>query len=677
MKTLIIGGGHGCLAVLSLIQNKRLTTLSPEIAGVVDPNPDAPGVRFAQEQGWPTLTDMYAALALPGLELVIELTGSDHVRDEIFRLLPPRCRFMDHHMAQVFWDLDEVAQHLLDELEQRIQLEMDMREDQLRLQEILDSLPDAVMVLDDEAHIERVNSRYEELTGLRMWQVAGKPCNEVGGAGPECGGPRCPLERVLETGKPLTLVQDWSCLSIGCPHGDCYYEVTASRVRDRRGRMSVVLTSREVTEQVHLKRETEDAARRLTQILDTVHGCISIRDLQGRHVLANPATCRFFGRPKEAFLGKTHQELFPPEVATLFQANDEAAIARGGHSTHEETFTLNGAEHTLITERILLRARARASAPSDDLSAAPRAGTGDDAPGDEATRPPARDARPRGDAPDQSAPEAASSAPALGDDLGEPVAICSVSRDVTESRRLQQELLLAERDAAMGKLAAGVAHELNNPLTGILTFTEELLDEAPEASALSEDLGVILRETLRCRQIVKDLLDYSRRDGLRRQRVSLESILERTLSLLAKQASFHDIEFRQELADGPLLTQGDPNQLQQVLLNLIINARDAQDGQGVITLQAGRQGDQVWISVQDQGVGIPEEQRDLIFDPFFTTKGAQGNGLGLAAVQSIVERHDGAITVESQHNQGARFRVSLPAALDRPTPPERKEGDHV
>lgn len=621
MKTLIIGGGQGCLAVLELIQNKRLTTLSPEIAGVVDPNPDAPGVLFAQAQGWPTLTDMYAALGIPGLDMVIELTGSDHVRDEIFRLLPPHCRFMDHHMAQVFWDLDEVAQHLLDELEQRIQLEIDMREDQLRLQEILNSLPDAVMVLDADAHIERVNSRYEELTGLRMWQVAGKPCSEVGGAGPECGGPQCPLERVLETGRPLTLIQDWSCLSVGCPQGDCHFEVTANRVRDRRGRVSVVVTSREVTDQIRLKRETEDAARRFTQILDTVHGCISIRDLEGRYQLANPATGRFFGRPQEAFLGKTHQELFPPAVARLFQANDEAAIARGGeHSTHEETFTLDGRDHTLITERILLT-----------------------------------------------------------DYRGEPVALCSVSRDVTESRRLQQELVLAERDAAMGKLAAGVAHELNNPLTGILTFTEELLDEAPEASDLRNDLGVILRETLRCRQIVKDLLDYSRRDGLRRQTVSLESILQHTLSLVGKQAAFHDIEFRQDLANGPLLTHGDPNQLQQVLLNLIINARDAQDGKGVITIQAGRESDRVWFSVQDEGVGISGEQMARIFEPFYTTKGAQGNGLGLAAVQSIVDRHRGEITVESESGHGARFQVFLPAGDDRLAPPhlETKERNHV
>jgi PAS domain S-box-containing protein len=611
MKTVIIGAGRGCRAVLELVTGQRLTTLSLEIAGVVDQSVEAPGMVFAREQGWPTFTDMYTALRLPGLELVIELTGRDEVRDQIFQRLSPHVRFMDHHMARVFWDLDEVNQHLLDELEQRIQLEMDIREDQTRLQEILDSLPDSVMVLDEDARIERVNRRYEAETGLRFQEVAGRRCYELAGATEDaCQDAQCPRQQVLLSGKPITVVQQHSCLSVECPTRDCYYEITANRIHDRRGKTSVVVTSREVTEQVMLKRETEESARRFTQIVDTVHGLITIRDLQGTHQLANPAACRFFGLPAEAFLGRTHHELWPPEVADLFQANDEEALAHPGeHVTHEEVFVLRDREYILITERILLT-----------------------------------------------------------DYKQDPVALCSVSRNVTESRRLQQELVLTEKHAAVGKLAAGVAHELNNPLTGILTFTEDLLDDAEEGTPLHEDLEVIMRETLRCRRIVRDLLDFSRRDRLRRHPLNLESVVDRTLGMVAKQAAFHDIEFEVDTSDVPTLTQGDPTQLQQVLLNLVINARDAMDGRGRITIRTEHDSGRVALSVTDEGVGIPEENYDRIFEPFFSTKGNQGNGLGLAAVRSIIERHGGEIQVTSALQRGATFRVILPAAVEEAAP---------
>ncbi len=604
MKTVIIGAGRGCRAVLELVTGQRLTTLSLSIAGVVDPDPDAPGMVFAREQEWPTFTDMYTALQLPGLELVIELTGNDAVRDQIYQYLPSTVRFMDHHMARVFWDLDEVAQHLLDELEQRIQLEMDIREDQKQLQEILDSLPDVVMVLDEDARIQRVNRRYEELTGLRFHNVAGLKCHDISGGDAEsCDYAHCPRKQVLETGRPITVVQQTSCLAMECPEGDCYYEITANRIRDRRGKVSVVVTSREVTEEVMLKRETEESARRFTQIVDMVHGLITIRDFQGRYQLTNPAACRFFGLPAEAFIGRTHHDLWPTPVADLFQRNDEKALASPGqHMTDEEAFVLNDREYILISERILLT-----------------------------------------------------------DYKGDPVAICSVSRNVTEARRLQQELVLTEKHAAVGKLAAGVAHELNNPLTGILTFTEELLDDVDEGSQMNDDLKVIMRETLRCRRIVRDLLDFSRKDRLKRHAVSLESIVKRTLDMVRKQASFHNIEFDLRLAEGPLLTKGDPTQLQQVLLNLVINARDAMDGQGVITLRTESDNSRVFLIVQDTGTGISKDTMSQIFEPFFSTKGTQGNGLGLSAVRSIIERHHGTIEVQSKENEGATFRVALPS----------------
>ncbi len=609
MKTVIIGAGQGCQAVMELVLGQRLSTLSLEIAGVVDSDPAAPGMVFARQQHWPTFTDMYTALRLPGLELVIELTGLDAVRDEIFSHVPSRVRVMDHYMARVFWDLDEVAQHLLDELEQRIRLEMDIREDQRRLQEILDSLPDAVMVLDEDARIERVNRRFEEVTGLRKHHIAGLPCFEVAStanAGAECERDACPREVVLTTGQPVTVIQGQSCLGKPSDGSDSYYEITANRITDRRGRISVVVTSREVTEQVLLKRETEQDARRFEQILDTVHGLITIRDLDGRFQLANPAACKFFGFEVELLMGRNYHEVLPGEVAALFKRNDDATIARGRHTTHEEIFVLHDRERVLMSERLVLT-----------------------------------------------------------DYKHDPVALCTVSRDVTETRRMQQELVQTEKHAAVGKLAAGVAHELNNPLTGVLTFTEELLEDVEKGTETEDDLNVILRETIRCRQIVRDLLDFSRQGKPNRQTLSLEAVIRRTLNLVQKQPAFHDIIFEVELAEGPLITRGDPNQLQQVLLNLVINARDAMDGNGTVKLRTrAPDGGKVAIEVIDHGVGITPDNQAKIFEPFYSTKGSQGNGLGLAAVRNIIERHGGEISLNSTPGRGSNFKVYLPSADD-------------
>jgi two-component system NtrC family sensor kinase len=233
---------------------------------------------------------------------------------------------------------------------------------------------------------------------------------------------------------------------------------------------------------------------------------------------------------------------------------------------------------------------------------------------------------------------------------------------VTESQQLQEELVESEKHAAVGKLAAGVAHELNNPLTGILTFSEELLEDSPKDSPLREDLEIIVRETFRCRQIVRDLLDFSRQARPNPQILPVEPVVKKAVQLVNKQAAFHDIDFVMQFEDG-LHVQADFNQLQQVILNLVINARDAMDGKGVLKVRSRSfpERRRVVVDVEDEGCGIPPGQIDKIFEPFFSTKGQRGNGLGLAAVRSIVEQHKGEISVQSKEGAGSTFSILLPA----------------
>ena len=607
MKTVFVGGGQGCRAVLELVVQRRLATLSLDILGVVDVDANAPGMVFARSRGWATFTDLDAALGLDGLELVIELTGLDQVRDEIYRKLNGSVRVMDHNMARVFWDLDEVAQNLRDELELKTALEGEIRADRTRLQDILDSLPDIVMVVDHDGRIERVNRRFEEATGMRFESVVGRLCRDAVcrpcGAWDPAGD--CPRVRVVREGTPFTQIQQHGCIAGRREEGEAYHEVTASPVRASGGKVSVVVTSREVTEQVLLKRETEESARRFDQILGTVRAIITIKDNEGRYVLANPSAARFFGIPQESFLGRTAASLFPEPVARVIQENDQAILIDRKHRSDEEHLMVRGEERIIISERLL-----------------------------------------------------------MSDYRGETVGICCVSRDVTDARRMQRELLQTEKHAAVGKLAAGVAHEINNPLTGILSYAEDMLDSLEEGDPMRSDLEFIVRETLRCRQIVRDLLDFSRQGRPNRQAVPVQTIVQRALSLVQKQVSFQDIRFDLRLAPG-LSVHADPNQMQQVLLNLVINARDAMNGVGAIVVSTGLDdAGRVAIEVADTGCGIPEEHLPKIFEPFFSTKGVQGNGLGLAAVRSIVEEHGGAIRVDSEAGRGAIFTIFLPAASE-------------
>lgn len=610
MRTVFVGGGRGCRAVLELVVQRRLATLSLEILGVVDHDPNAPAMGFAREQGWPTFVDLNEALRLPGLEFVIELTGLDSVRDDIHQRVPPGVRVMDHNMARVFWDLDEVAQHLRDQLEEKTRLEAEISEDRRSLQNILDSLPDAVIVVDEHGKVERVNRRFERLTGMAIHEAIGSQCATLCCQGDECvhsgGIDDCPRIQVLNSGQPLTVIRQHSYIG-GRPNGkEAYYEVTANPIRSVGGQRSVVITSREVTDLVRATRETKEAAHRFDQIMATVRGIITIKGLDGRYQLANPSASRFFGIASEVFIGKCADELFPPNIALVITANDQALLETRAHRSDEETLVIDGEERILISERILLT-----------------------------------------------------------DYRDEIVAICCVSRDVTEPRRLQWELLQTEKHAAVGKLAAGVAHEINNPLTGILTFAEELRDDLPDDAAEREDLDFIVRETLRCRQIVRDLLDFSRQTKPNRQRIKPETVVRRAMNLVEKQAAFHDITFTLKVDSKTPEVLADANQLQQAMLNLIINARDAMEGKGRITLRADSdETGMARIEVEDEGSGIAPQDLVRIFEPFFSTKGNQGNGLGLAAVRSIVDQHAGHVTVSSQLGEGTRFRIVLPAASE-------------
>lgn len=246
--------------------------------------------------------------------------------------------------------------------------------------------------------------------------------------------------------------------------------------------------------------------------------------------------------------------------------------------------------------------------------------------------------------------------------------------DLREHRRMakeleesQAQLLQAEKIASLGRLAAGVAHEINNPLAGILIYAEIMKRDLEDNAQAQENLGVIINQTVRCQQIVTRLLEFSRQSLGQRTLFDLNEIFIRCVELIVHQSLFHNIEIMSDL--DPELPQiiGDPGQLQQVFTNLLLNAADALNGQGKITITSrsapGRDG--VVLTLTDTGPGVPPEIKDKIFEPFFTTKPpGKGTGLGLSIVYGVLQRHGGSIEVESAPGGGTTFTVKLP--LDSP-----------
>jgi len=240
-----------------------------------------------------------------------------------------------------------------------------------------------------------------------------------------------------------------------------------------------------------------------------------------------------------------------------------------------------------------------------------------------------------------------------------------------ESRlqKTQLQLLQAEKMSSLGKLAAGVAHQLNNPLGGITLYAQLMLEEYPLEEAAIQDLTRIIQDAERCRNTVKELLEFARQT---RQEIRFNDInhaLTQTLFLLENQTIFHNIEIVRDLAPDLPKVPSDIQQLNHVFMNIILNAAEAMEGAGRLTIEtrASPDGERALIRISDTGPGIPAHVMKHIFDPFFTTKEqGKGTGLGLSVVYGILEEHKGRIKVESQPGQGASFLIELP--LQRPMP---------
>ena len=234
-----------------------------------------------------------------------------------------------------------------------------------------------------------------------------------------------------------------------------------------------------------------------------------------------------------------------------------------------------------------------------------------------------------------------------------------VLEDITEKKKIEEELFRATKHASVGRLAAGVAHEIGNPLASISSLVQELQTE-DLSSFTKESLTTINQHVHRIARIVRNLGDFARLYPRQKVATDLKDILENTLNLVRYDKNFRKIEIRSDVQDTPPI-KIDPDQIQQVFLNLILNARDAMPDGGSLDISVTQSNGNVLMRFADTGHGIDAEVRDKVFDPFFSTKGpTKGTGLGLSICYSIIKDHGGTIEIDSEKGKGTQFTIKMP-----------------
>jgi signal transduction histidine kinase len=229
-------------------------------------------------------------------------------------------------------------------------------------------------------------------------------------------------------------------------------------------------------------------------------------------------------------------------------------------------------------------------------------------------------------------------------------------------RNAQAQLIQSEKMAAFGQLGAGIAHEIKNPLAGIQGIVQLTAQGLAPEDPMAEPLAIIKQETLRCRAIIDKLLKFARQDPVSVEPVEVGRVVEDAAAIMRHQMSLHQVTLRTRVAPDLPRIHGSANQLQQVLMNLMLNAQQAlEGGAGTVEVEVDPAGDAVEIRVADDGPGIPAEIRDRVFEPFFTTKPTgKGTGLGLSVSFGIIREHRGTIAVESEPGRGTTFVIRLP-----------------
>ena len=733
----IVGGGQGCGSFIRMVQEDRFGRFRLNILGVSDIRPDAPGIAVAREFGVSVVTTDYRELfEIEGLDLVIELTGKVEVRDEIERIRPREIQLIDHFGATLFW---EVYQAQASIIEQRTEMRLQVEAERERVSQIFDSIPDEIVVVDNNMLVQDVNASFLRHNRLSINDVQGVHCYELEQAvRGECqvAIEDCPFFEVMRSREPTSSVRK----HFDADGNSRYAAIVAAPLFNREGEViGMIEATRDITRRIRAEEEVKLSEVKLQQFMEMAPVASYIKNSQGQYVEVNPAACQLFGLLKNQIIGKTDLEILPRETAEAFRTSDRMVIKTKNQLSIDGHAMLNGRKVFLSTikypvveadgkvvavcgitrdvsalkeaELALTRTRdylqqvinnSPMIVMTTDLDAHivsfnPRAEESLGYRREEVIGQPAslfygdpaereglmelvrrdgvvRDHETRLVAKDGSAVPVAITLSQLHDSEGNMIGTVGLSRDISHRKALMNQILQSERLAAVGRLAAGVAHEINNPLAvigEIAGFLHECVEDDPEAKdpdtadELHQGLPKIIKQVERCRSITHRLLNFARKSEAKVAEVDVNQALAEVVPFLEKEARLANIKIHRETAEDLPRLRIEEVQLQEIFINLINNALQAigKRGHGNIWIQTIRRDSKVVVTIRDDGPGIPDEVRNKLFDPFVTTKApGQGTGLGLSICYGIVKRYDGAITVESEEGQGATFNVVFPVS---------------
>jgi len=613
LNVAFVGGGKACYDLLKLLDKARLTRLKMKILGVADIDPRSPGLVYAKKHNLFTTNNFQDLYSLKELNLLIELTGSSKARESILRTKPAGISIVDYTGARFLWDLIQMEIEKT-ELEKKRQEQEEKEKKYTQI--ILDSLPYRIMVVNMDKTIERVNQTFLNEFNLKYEGVLGKHCYEVRyGLEKSCGESGYPCYLLnLEEIKEKKLISTFREFR-GEKGEERVDVITVAPIYNERGNIvQIVEASRDVTARIKLEQEVEKSNTFFQNVIQSTVDGIVVVDTKGNVLIFNEGMERLTGYSAREIMERGH-------LASFYNID----VAR------ENMMKMRSDEHGPVGK---LNPTSMSITTKD----------GEDIP----------------------VTLSASIIRIEGKEIGS-VGVFTDMREILKMRKDLEDahfqLVQSEKIASVGKMAAGVAHEINNPLSGIMMYAELLKENFIDNSQHSKDIQEIIDQTLRCKKIVSELLEFSRQTVGKASSFSIEQIITKTLNLLINQALFQDIEVKKIIqSDMPEMT-GDLGQLQQVFTNLFINAADAMKGKGKLNISAKYDSSRNLLitTVSDSGPGIPKELRDKIFDMFFTTKPVgKGTGLGLSISQKIINLHGGNILVDSPPEGGTRFIIELP-----------------
>jgi PAS domain S-box-containing protein len=616
----IVGGGKACYNLLKLRDVDRSKRLKIKVLGVSDTNMGSPGIRYARELGLVTTTELRELYSIEGINLIIELTGSTEVAETIFKTRPPGITVIDHVGARLLWDLIQMEVET-SELEKNWRKYLDYIRKQSRV--VPDSLPYRIMVVNMDKSIETVNKTFLDAFNLTEEQVLGKHCYEIK-FGPDrrrsCveEGSSCYIEDHLEEIKRdgiFSTIEEYP----DDKGGSRFDVITVAPIFNEKGEIVQILeASRDVTDRVKLENDAQQSSIFLQNVIQSTVDGIVVVDTKGNVLIFNEGMERLTGFSADEIIQQGHLSNFY-----------DIDVAR--ENMEKMRSDQHGSPGKLNPISMNIKTKDHKEIPVT-LSA---------------------------------------SIITIDDKEVGSVGVFTDMREFLEMRKNLEEahlqLVQSEKIASVGRMAAGVAHEINNPLSGIMIYAELLKEnlgvDTEKNQQHIKDLQEIIDQTLRCKKIVSELLEFSRQSVGNVSSFSVGEMIDKCLNLLINQAIFQNIEVKKDIETDMPEMVGDMVQLQQVITNLIINAADAMDGKGQLGIKAGfdKKREYFIIKISDTGPGIPENLRDKIFDIFFTTKPVgKGTGLGLSITKNIIQLHGGDVWVDSSEGIGSTFVIELP-----------------